>query len=75
MRDETREEVRSAIRTLPSGQRAALELADLGGVPYKRAARMLSLSPAGFKTSRHRARRALASRLSYLDEGGPRRAA
>ena len=55
--------VRHAISRLVPGQRAALELADMGEMHYRDAATALGVTPAVFKTRRHRARRALATRL------------
>lgn len=72
---ELRLDVRRAISRLGAGQRAALELADMGEMHYRDAARALDVTPAGFKTRRHRARRALAMRLSTEHAIDPRQAA
>lgn len=65
--------LKAAIRALPDTARSTLEIADLAGVNYTHAAYLLRISPAGFKTRRHRARRMLATRLGAASD--PRRAA
>lgn len=72
-RNQQSSRVRAAVRSLPDSSRAALEIADLNGVGYTQAADLLRISPAGFKTRRHRARRLLATRLGATSD--PRRAA
>lgn len=72
-RAERAETVRDTVRALPGGSREALEIADIADVPYTEAAQLLGISPAGFKTRRHRARRMLAARLGTPTD--PRRAA
>ena len=61
-------EIVSALRMLPSEQRAALLLIDWIGLSAEEAAPILGLTAAGVRTRIHRARQVLRSSLEVEDE-------
>jgi RNA polymerase sigma-70 factor (ECF subfamily) len=62
--------VRAAVADLPAGQRHAVELFYLQGLPYEQAAAVLGIPVGALKTRLHKARAALAHRYRLAD--GPR---
>jgi RNA polymerase sigma factor (sigma-70 family) len=60
---ERRAEIAAAIAALPPGQREAVVLVDLGGVPQTEAAERLGTAAGAVRTRLHKARAALRARL------------
>ena len=72
---ETRLDVREALARLPEGQRMALVLVDMHGMPVAEAAQVLGVAEGTVKSRCFRGREALAEMLGGRGEGGgPRRA-
>ena len=67
---EVRLDVREALARLPEGQRMALVLVDMHGLPVAEAAQVLGVAEGTVKSRCFRGREALAAMLRERDDGG-----